>query len=186
MTKRNLQKELELLKNDCQDSPYWNTPPRKRNYITEYEEKEERCDNLILEALMEYDNICGYKEGKKVCFQKHCSHKEYIEEIEDGQEEDTNEKHIDKEKYQIEEPCSPLDLLIRALEMMNPMLKPDDEEKEEQKKDEIEMVKLVPYDDTDNEENGYDTDDTMSENEEEMIKGQVPMYLLPVGFKFGN
>ena len=60
-------------------------------------------------------------------------------------------------------------------------------EDEIEKQEDIELPKLVPYSDSEREDNIYDTDVSMSEyEEEELIKGQVPMYLLPAGYKFGN
>ena len=166
MTRRLLQKELKELKSSCQDSKYWNTPPKRRMYLVEYEEKEDYYDNMVLKSLKEYDDICGYKVGKKVCFQKHCNHKEDTEE---GQLEEESQEEVQ---------VNPLNLLIEALEMM--ATKEDKEEKED-----IELVKLVPYSDSEEDDNSCDTDDTMSEYEE-IINGQAPMYLLPEGFKFGN
>ena len=168
MTKKLLQKELEELKNSCKDSLYWNSPPKRRSYLVEYEEKEDYYDNIVLESLKDYDNICGYKVGKKVCFQKHCEHEKKTEEDQ-------------KEEEQEETQANPLSLLIKALEMMIP-------EEDKVEKQDIELPKLVPYSDTEEEEdNIYDTDVSMSEyEEEELIKGQVPMYLLPAGYKFGN
>ena len=167
MTKKFLRKELEELKNSCKDSLYWKTPPKRRQYLVEYEEKEEYYDNMVLESLKDYDGICGYKVGKKVCFQKHCSHEKDIE-------EDQNEE----EQEEVRD--NPLGLLIKALEMMT------SREDEIRKPEDIELPKLVPYSDSE-EDNIYDTDVSMSEyEEEELIKGQVPMYLLPAGYKFGN
>jgi len=169
MTKKFLQKELEELKNSCQDSLYWKTPPKRRSYLVEYEEKEDYYDNIVLESLKNYDNICGYKVGKKVCFQKHCNHEKDIE------KEDQNKEKREEAKD------NPLNLLIKALEMMIP------KEDEIEKQEDIELPKLVPYSDSEREDNIYDTDVSISEyEEEELIKGQVPMYLLPAGYKFGN
>ena len=161
MTMRGLRKELELLKSSCQDSRYWNSPPKERSYLVEYEEKERHYDNLVLQSLKEHDGICGYKVGNKVCFQKHCDHKE-----------ERSEKD-----YQKEEQSNPLDLLIKALKIMI------SEEDKKKKNEDIEMQKLVPYSDTEDEEM-FDTGVTVSEDEEEIIKGQAPMYLMPKGYKF--
>jgi len=168
MTKKFLQKELEELKSSCQDSLYWNTTPKRRPYLVEYEEKEEYYDNMVLESLKDYDDICGYKVGKKVCFQKHCNHEKRIE----------KDQNKEEEREEIQD--NSLELLIKALEMLNP------EEDKIEKKEDIELPKLVPYSDSED-DNIYDTDISMSEyEEEELIKGQVPMYLLPAGYKFDN
>src|SRR5215204_2199567 len=164
MSKRLLRKELEELKSSCQDSSYWNTPPKRRSYLVEYEEKEDYYDNMVLKSLKEYDDICEYKVGKKVCFQKHCSHKEVKEE---RQMEEENQEEIQ---------LNPLNLLIEALEMMNT------KRNEEERQEDIGLIKLVPYSDSEEDDNSYDTDDSMTEYEE-IINGQAPMYLLPEGFK---
>src|SRR5215204_3181652 len=143
MSKRLLRKELEELKSSCQDSSYWNTSPKRRSYLVEYEEKEDYYDNIVLKSLKEYDDICGYKVEKKVCFQKHCSHKEVIEE---DQMEEENQEEIQ---------INPLNLLIKALEMM------DTKEDKEEKQEDIGLVKLVPYSDSEEDDNLCDTDDNM-------------------------
>src|SRR5436305_15037913 len=68
--------ELEELLNDGKKSKYWSTKPKPRKYIIENEKVEEYYDNLVLDALKKHDNVCGQKFGNKVCFQKHCSHKQ--------------------------------------------------------------------------------------------------------------
>ena len=106
MSKRILREELKALKEDCRDSPYWNRKPKRRYYMVEYEEKEEHCDNLVLQSLRKYDNICGYKIKDKVCFQKHCSH--------NNEEKEEKEKSEKQRRDQ-----NNLDLLIQAIEEMN-------------------------------------------------------------------
>ena len=185
MSKKGLKKELEWLKSSCQDSSYWNNPPRGRTYMVEYEEKERHYDNLVLQSLKEYDDICGYKVGEKVCFQKHCNH----EETNEGKVKE--ERKIVKKKEEKQE--HPFDLLIEALKMM---ISEENDKNIEKEKEEIEMDKLVPYSDTDVDETEEDesdeimsdTDDSivLSEEEIEELKGQVPMYLLPAGYQFKN
>src|ERR1051325_1806402 len=99
MSKKILKEELKALKEDCKNSPYWKCKPKRRIYLVEYEEKEKHYDDLVLQSLKEYDNICGYKVKDKVCFQKHCNH--------------NNERS--KLKEQVKDQNN-LDLLIRAIE----------------------------------------------------------------------
>jgi hypothetical protein len=101
MSRKTLKEELKALKEDCRDSPYWKRKPKRRIYMVEYEEKEKHYDNLVLQSLKEYDNICGYKVKDKVCFQKHCNH---------NNEENESKKH---EKDQ-----NNLNLLIQAIEQI--------------------------------------------------------------------
>ena len=178
MLKRGLRKELELLKSSCQGFRYWDTPPKERPYLIKYEEKERHCDNIVLQSLKEYDGICGQRIGKRICFQKHCDHKEANE----GKVKE-DQKIVKKQKEE-----HPFDLLIEALKMM---ISEENNKNIKKEKEEIEMDKLVPYSETDEDENDEmmsDTDDSivLSEEEIEILKGQVPMYLLPAGYQFKN
>src|SRR6185503_15876914 len=173
MSRKELKKELEWLKSSCQDSCYWSTPPRRRNYMVEYEEKERHYDDLVLQSLKEYDDICGYKVREKVCFQKYCDHKKT------NKEKVKESQHIVKE--QKEEQKHPFDFLIEALKMM---ISEENDKNVEKEKEEIEMDKLVPYSDTDEDDDNESI--ILSEEEIEELKGQVPMYLLPAGYQFKN
>src|SRR5437016_1985356 len=187
--------ELEELLNDGKESKYWSTKPKPRKYKIENEKVEEYYDNLVLDALKKHDNICGRKFGKKVCFQKHCSHNQDIEnedqqekshEEESDFEEDSYDKEdlYQKEDYPQEENFqednyqqkdNPINLLVEAIKFL--------ENKEEEKQHEI--IKLVDYESTDNETvESPDTIESESE-EEELFVGQAPMYL-PLANFFEN
>ena len=174
--------ELEELLDDGKESKYWSAKPKPRRYIIENEKAEEYYDNLVLDALKKYDNICGQKFGNKVCFQKHCSHKQEEEKDqkkEDRQEEGYREDNYQKEDYQEENyhqqednyQSNPLELLIEAIKVV--------ENKKEDEKQQI--IKLVDYESTD--EEMIESPNTIeSESEEELIVGQVPLYLPPANF----
>jgi hypothetical protein len=154
-----LKKELKLLKESCKDSTYWNERPKRRAYLVEYEEKERYYDNLVLESLKDYDETYERKFRKKVYNKSKNKKKEITE----------------KQKE------SPLQLIIKAIELLN---------SEEEKDVEIEMkeLKLVDYSDTDNEADDESEPDTgfivEESEEEELMIGQAPMYLLPEKFKW--
>ena len=168
--------ELEELLNDGKESKYWSAKPKPRRYIIENEKTEEYYDNLVLDALKKYDNICGQKFGNKVCFQKHCSHKQEEkkdQKKEDRQEEDYQEDYQGENYHQQEDNyrSNPLKLLIEAIKVV--------ENKKEDEKQQI--IKLVDYESTD--EEMIESPNTIeSESEEELIVGQVPLYLPPANF----
>ena len=182
--------ELEELLSDGKGSKYWSTKPKPRKYKIENEKIEEYYDNLVLDALKKHDNICGQKFGKKICFQKHCSHKQDEKEIEqeksyeeeNNSEEDSYEEEdlYQEENYSQKEngyqqDNNPINLLIEAIKFL--------EDKEE--KGQHEMIKLVDYESTDNEiVESPDTIESESE-EEELFVGQAPMYL-PLANFFEN
>lgn len=142
-----LKNELQDLLNDCKDSPYWKRKPKLRQYIVENEKEEEYYDNLVLESLKEYDNICGQKfENGKICFQKHCSHKK-----------ETQEREPSIEKNSI-------NLLIEAINFLE-----EKEKKHEILESNREIIKLVDYSDS--------SEDEIESTEEELITGQAPLYL---------
>ena len=155
-----LKNELKELQEDCKDSPYWTRKPRPREFKVENEKKETYYDNLVIQSLKEYDNICGQKFGKKVCFQKHCSH---------NQTKETQRKETVKENNQ---QIDPINLLLEAAKYL-----------EEQNDQARKVIKLVDYEITDDEAQSPDT--IVSEIEEELITGQAPMYLPLAGF-FGK
>ena len=169
--------ELEELMNDGKESKYWSAKPKPRKYTIENEKVEEYYDNLILDALKKHDNVCGQKFGNKVCFQKHCLYKQ--EERKDQKKEDQQERNHQEDNYQ-EEDChqqednyqsNPLDLLIEAIKFV--------ENKKEDEKQQI--IKLVDYESADKMIESPNTIESESE-EEEIIVGQVPLYLPPANF----
>ena len=169
--------ELEELLNDGKESKYWSAKPKPRRYIIENERVEKYYDNLVIDALKKYDNICGQKFGNKVCFQKHCSHKQEEEKDqkkEDRQEDDYQEEDYQEENYHQQKDSyqsNPLELLIEAIGIV--------ENKKEDMKQQI--IKLVDYESTD--EEMIESPKTIeSESEEELIVGQVPLYLPPANF----
>lgn len=155
--KQTLKNELNELLKDCQDSPYWKRKPKSREFRVEHEKVEQYYDDLVIQSLKEYDNICGQKFGNKVCFQKHCPHKQ-------KDEKQSHDKIVETESKKE----NPIDLLIKAIEFL-----------ESQKEETHEIVKLVDYENTDDEES---PDTITSETEEELITGQAPLYLPLAGF----
>jgi len=177
--------ELEELLNDGKESKYWSTKPKPRKYKIENEKVEEYYDNLVLDALKKHDNICGRKFGKKVCFQKHCSHKQDGKvgqqkesyEVENDSEEDSYEEDLSQEENYFQEENSqedeyqqennPINLLVKAIKIL-------ESNKVEERH---EMIKLVDYESTDDEiVESPDTIESESE-QEELFVGQAPMYL---------
>lgn len=172
--KESLKNELDELLNDCKDSPYWKRKPKPREYKIEHEKVETYYDNLVIQSLKDYDNICGQKFGEKVCFQKHCSHNHKKEEqiIEQHDEIQTHNEIFQEENISQH---NSFNLLIEAINFI-----------ENQKEETREIIKLVDYDSTDDEIIPESPDTIMSEIEEEMIKGQAPLYLPLEGFFHKN